>query len=345
MKVLSIIIPVYNMEKYIVKCLDSVINKDLPNTLEVIVVNDGSKDKSLNIALTYQILRPDIVIIIDKPNGNYGSCINEGLQKAQGKYIKILDADDWYDTNSLKIFLEKLIDINSDLVITNFTKVYNKHREHINYSFSKNEELDDSIMGRSDFARLSMHAITYKTKLLQKNNYIQTVGISHTDEEWIFYPMRFVKTIRFYKLNLYQHLLERKGQTMDPKLFIRRYECYANILARMIDEYSQWNIRELTKYQNTYLRNRILILARCAYKIALLNTDDQMIIKSLNKLDFIIYKNKKLYFELENMPIHRIFPYKFIKHYHKFHGPPNKIMKQLYRFIEHIYRNYTLGTL
>ena len=121
MKLLSIIVPTYNMEAYLVRCLDSVTNKILPNTLEVIVVNDGSKDKSLNIARSYQTFRPDIISIIDKPNGNYGSCINEGLKEAQGKYIKILDADDWYNTDSLKVFLEKLVDVDSDLIITDFT--------------------------------------------------------------------------------------------------------------------------------------------------------------------------------------------------------------------------------
>ena len=337
MKLLSIIVPTYNMEAYLVRCLDSVTNKILPNTLEVIVVNDGSKDKSLNIARSYQTFRPDIISIIDKPNGNYGSCINEGLKEAQGKYIKILDADDWYNTDSLKVFLEKLVDVDSDLIITDFTEVYNKHKKYIGYSFPQNEELDDSIMKRFDFARLKMHAITYKTELLRKNNYIQTVGISHTDEEWMFYPMRFVNTIRFYKLNLYQYLLGREGQTMDPKLLIRRYECFVYILIRMVNEYSQWEIGQLTECQDKYLMNRILILARSAYKIELLGVDNQLNNDVLNKLDSVIYSNRKLYVALENMPIHEMLPYKFIKYYHKTHEVPNRIIRQLYQFMESVH--------
>ena len=93
---------------------------------------------------------------------------------------------------------------------------------------------------------------------------------------------------------------------MDPKLLIRRYECFVYILIRMVNEYSQWEIGQLTECQDKYLMNRILILARSAYKIALLGVDNQLNNDVLNKLDSVIYSNRKLYVALENMPIHEI---------------------------------------
>lgn len=72
--------------------------------LEVIVVNDGSTDGSLDIIRRYEQKRPDLIKVIDKANGHYGSCVNAGLGIATGKYFKILDADDWFDTSALVEF-------------------------------------------------------------------------------------------------------------------------------------------------------------------------------------------------------------------------------------------------
>lgn len=88
-KILTIIIPTYNMEKYLRRCLDSlIIDEEGMKQLEVLVINDGSKDSSSQIAHEYQDKYPDTYRVIDKENGNYGSCINIGLKEAKGKYVK-----------------------------------------------------------------------------------------------------------------------------------------------------------------------------------------------------------------------------------------------------------------
>lgn len=99
------------MEKYLRRCLDSlIIDEDGMKQLEVLVINDGSKDSSSQIAHEYQDKYPDTFRVIDKENGNYGSCINRGLKEATGKYVKVLDADDWFDTAKcdLAVFFNKM---------------------------------------------------------------------------------------------------------------------------------------------------------------------------------------------------------------------------------------------
>ena len=109
-KILTIIIPTYNMEKYLRRCLDSlIIDEEGMKQLEVLVINDDSKDSSSQIAHEYQDKYPDTYRVIDKENGNYGSCINRGLKETTGKYVKVLDADDWFDNKSLMLFLTKLV--------------------------------------------------------------------------------------------------------------------------------------------------------------------------------------------------------------------------------------------
>lgn len=104
-KLLSIIIPTYNMEKYLDKCISSLtdIDASLLELLDILIIDDGSKDSSLSIANDYQRRFSNSIRVFDKSNGNYGSCVNMGLSHATGKYVKILDADDYFDLNSAKL--------------------------------------------------------------------------------------------------------------------------------------------------------------------------------------------------------------------------------------------------
>ena len=118
MKLLSIVIPTYNTEQYLRRCLDSVLTSEVLPELEVLVVNDGSKDRSPEIAREYEARYPDTVTLIDKENGGHGSTINEGLRAATGKYFRVLDSDDWFDTCNFVKFFAALHDCDEDVVIT-----------------------------------------------------------------------------------------------------------------------------------------------------------------------------------------------------------------------------------
>ena len=120
-KQLTLIIPTYNMERYLRTCLDSLIIDEGQQALEVLIINDGSKDASSAIAHEYEREYPDIFRVINKENGNYGSCINRGLKEATGRYLKILDADDYFDNASLIQFLKIIVTIDTDMILTDNT--------------------------------------------------------------------------------------------------------------------------------------------------------------------------------------------------------------------------------
>ena len=101
-KVLSVIIPVYNMEKYIRQCLESLMIKEVLDKIEILVVLDGSTDRSEEIAMEYAKAHPYSVRVISKPNGGHGSAINTGMDNAVGEYVKVLDSDDWVNEKGLK---------------------------------------------------------------------------------------------------------------------------------------------------------------------------------------------------------------------------------------------------
>lgn len=241
-KILTIVIPTYNMQDYLHRCLSSlVVEETLMNSLEVLIVNDGSKDNSSQIAHEYQIKFPKTFRVIDKENGNYGSCINTGLYEAKGKYIKILDADDWFDNVEFSLYLNFLINskVDVDMILTSYTKRYANNQlleliepkqiqyNHI-YYFSKFDFEKNKCV-----SMVVMHSITYRTDLLRNNNYYQDTGISFTDMEYDMIPMLYLNNFIFANFNLYQYYLGREGQTVSLSVSSRSLEAYLKIYDRL----------------------------------------------------------------------------------------------------------------
>ena len=247
-KTLSIIIPTYNMESYLHKCLDSLIVKDKNmHLLEVLVINDGSKDSSSQIAHTYEERYPQSFRVIDKENGNYGSCINRGLKEATGKYIKVLDADDSFDKSSLNDFISFLDSHDADLFITDFQQVHDDGEIVLQNKcpFPSNQVLSLSDYYLTDYFKyLQMHSVTYKRENLIDIGYIQTEGISYTDAQWVFLPISSVKTLLYCPFMLYNYLIGREGQTMAMDVF-----------AKSLPQLMRMTVGRVKMYENYHLAN------------------------------------------------------------------------------------------
>ncbi|SIT97532.1 hypothetical protein SAMN05660493_02252 [Epilithonimonas bovis DSM 19482] len=316
-KILSIIIPSYNMEKLLGRCIESLLPDKL-NNIEIIIVNDGSKDNTLLVANEYKGNYPDVIVVIDKPNGNYGSCINEGLKVAKGKYIKILDADDWFDSKAFKEYILVLEKTDVDLILTDFNDVIadgpiiKRHCENLDpYKVLSSTHVFES----SSFLKLGMHAVTYRTKILRDNNYKQTEGISYTDQEWIFYPMEWVQKVFYCPLNVYQYNLGREGQTMDPKIIVRNISHFIQILERMLDTLSH---KEFSNEQKKYLYNCMRGTLKTIYKNVLLNDNIGFDLKTLSNLDHRIKYMLPLYYkEMDDFVIHKYLPLKYIYYWRR----------------------------
>lgn len=274
-KLLSIIIPTYNMEALLPRCLDSLLTKGALSRIEAMVVNDGSKDRSLAVANSYKERFPDSVTVIDKPNGNYGSTINAALPVARGRYIKILDSDDWFDSKALVEFLDALENATTDMVITHFSTIgedgsrqvtkYNVYGKEP-YEYGKAYDLD-SVLSDGYIRFFLMHAITYRTQMLRDMGYRQTEGISYTDTEWSCYPVFRAKDITFLDINLYQYNLAREGQTMDPKVLARsldQMELMTRKLVEFLDSYDLSSLsEERLRFIRQYYCNRVRIMLKC----------------------------------------------------------------------------------
>lgn len=231
-KILSIIVPSYNMEKYLKRGLLSlVVQKEQLSKLEVIVVNDGSKDSTLLIAQEFEKTYPGVFITIDKKNGNYGSCINAGLKIANGIFVKILDADDSFITSNFEKAIDVLIESeekkeNIDLFFFDWKYVDEQGAttKELSFNIPKNEAIEiKSDLDSIYFKDIQHHAIAYRTDFLRKQNYSQTEGVSYTDTEWIYKPLLFVKRIKYCPIQVYSYLYGRADQSMSPSQVARGF--------------------------------------------------------------------------------------------------------------------------
>ena len=338
-KLLTIIIPTYNMQKYLHHCLDSLIVSDEQlKQLEVLVINDGSKDKSSAIAHEYEHRYPNTFHVIDKENGNYGSCVNKGLEIATGKYVKVLDADDSFDTNNFEDYLRFLNGVDADLVVTPCTIVDESDREcgNVIYDLPTNtlltwEQLTLAFKKKS----LQMHVVTYKLQNLKSIQYKQTEGISYTDQEWIFTPLITVNTAMAYPDAIYRYLLGREGQTVNPEVFKRNLSHNEQCCRRIIKDYKSFEAFEPHKQE--YIDYKFLTTMRSMYNWYLVSYPDADITQ-LERYDDFVRSVDKSYMNLLDAQTLEFTSYHYIKRWHQDRRKRIKICALYYLYARIIHR-------
>ena len=217
-KILSVSIASYNVEKFIRKALDSCCVPEIMDRLEVLVVNDGSTDSTLEIAREYEEKYPQTFRVIDKKNGGYRSTVNASIKAATGKYFRLLDGDDWFDRDGLVNFIEELTAAEEDMIVAQFKRVFEEdgHEELRDEAEDIKEKVVhfDSLGAHEWF---TMHAISYRTKILQDNNIRLTEHCFYTDQEYDLLPLPWVDTVRIFPQVVYCYRIGRGEQSVSPE--------------------------------------------------------------------------------------------------------------------------------
>lgn len=285
-KLLTVVIPTYNMESYLTKCLTSLIVPEKMDMFEVLVINDGSKDKSLEIAREFEQRYPQTFRAIDKPNGNYGSCINRGLAEARGRYFKVLDADDSFHTANFSLFLDFLRHSRADLVMSAFAIQHEDtgDMEIINYDLPVDKAFDFEYFAKKDMPYMWMHGVTHLTEKMRRIHYQQQEGISYTDKEFVYLPVAVSTLVEYFPATLYQYVMGREGQTVDSGVWRKNYWMEVKAVRRLIELYEQHK-QELSEGGKLFLRQQSKLYVNSIYRAYLKRFRGKMPIQELIDFD------------------------------------------------------------
>ena len=264
MKLLTIAIPCYNSEAYMRKAIECLLPGG--DDVEILVINDGSKDGTAAVADEYAAKYPGIVRAIHQENKGHGGAVNTGMENATGMYFKVLDSDDWLKESAYLKVLDKLRDLAGgsrvlDLMICNF--VYEKEgKEHKKVMTYKSALPVDEIFTWKDVRHfkkgqyLLMHSVIYRTKLLRECRMTLPEHTFYVDNIFVFEPLPYVNTMYYMDVNLYRYYIGREDQSVNEEIMIRRIDQQLRVNRIMID-YMAGTRRcldpKLEKYMLNYL--------------------------------------------------------------------------------------------
>ena len=263
MKILSIAVPCYNSEAYMEKCIDSLLVGG--EEVEILIVDDGSKDGTTEIADRYQEKYPTIVKAVAKSNGGHGDAVNCGLEHATGKYFKVVDSDDWVDEEALLKVLDTVKgfvkdESEVDMVIANYVyeKVGMTHKKVIRYD---NVLPENQIFKWEDIGHfrldqyILMHSVIYRTEMLKLCQLELPKHTFYVDNIYVYYPLPHVRTLYYMNVDLYRYFIGREDQSVNEKVMISRIDQQLFVTKKMISMYELRLIgsKKLRKYMVNYL--------------------------------------------------------------------------------------------
>lgn len=263
MKYISFAIPSYNSQDYLHKAVESILVAG--EDVEIIIVNDGSKDNTSEIAHKFAKQYPTIIKVIDQENGGHGSAVNAGLANATGKYFKVVDSDDWVDEDALMAILNTIKNfdkdnIQLDMLVSNYVyeKVGAKKKKVIKYT---NVLPTDRIFGWDDIGRFQidqyilMHSVIYRTEMLKLCQLELPRHTFYVDNIYVYYPLPYVRDIYYLDVDFYRYFIGRDDQSVNEKNMITRIDQQLFVNRLLIDKYDMNTIMpsKLKSYMTSYL--------------------------------------------------------------------------------------------
>lgn len=237
MKLLTIVVPSYNVEKTLGATLDSFNVEEVFQKLDIIVVDDGSNDGTAQIAGSSAQKYPECISVISKSNGGHGSAINTGIDAAAGRYFKVVDGDDRLSRDGLIALVRCLETCDSDLVASNYKKVLQSGADAGEMNFKGidyNREYLFEQLPTDGLVYFGIHSSTFKTEILREHKIRLQEHTFYVDTEYALLPMPFVSTVRFLNDCVYLYTVGSAGQSIDVKNFVKRYDDHLRVVTRLV---------------------------------------------------------------------------------------------------------------
>lgn len=334
MKLLSFAVPCYNSEAYMEKCIESLLpgGKDV----EILIVDDGSSDRTAEIADAYAAQYPDIIQAIHQPNGGHGAAVNTGLKHASGVYFKVVDSDDWLDRDSyLRVLkrLRTLIKLNTlpDMFLANYVyeKEGNKHKAVMRQKGFPKEKMFswDDVGHLFKGHYILMHSVIYRTQMLHDCGLQLPEHTFYVDNIYVYKPLPYVKNMYYMDVDLYRYYIGREDQSVNEQTMIRRIDQQIRVNKIMFADVNLLAVKD--KKCRRYMFNYLEIVTTITVTLAILSGTKENLHKRDELWEYMKQTDRQLYNKLHHSVISR---------YMNLPGRPGRFLGKLaYRISRKVY--------
>lgn len=264
---LTIIVPSYNVEKYIRGTIHSLTHHNRLHQMEILIINDGSTDHTAEIAKeladSFSVAGKSYIRVINKENGGHGSTINVGIREAHGKYLKIVDGDDILESEELELLIEKLQTESSDAILCDYSNdiisspELQLKRYYMFMTPGYQYQMDDlclPIYGFHEYGPI-LATGTYKTSVMQKAGFSLSEKTFYVDMEFNAYVLQACETVSYYPLNVYRYRQGSTAQSISEQSYKRNYLQHERVLFNLINFYEH---ATLSKYKRDYTKRALI---------------------------------------------------------------------------------------
>ncbi|MCD8216895.1 MAG: glycosyltransferase [Clostridiales bacterium] len=277
-KLITFTVPCYNSEAYMCRCIDSLLTTG--ERAEILIVNDGSTDRTAEIASQYEAQYPGICRVLTQGNGGHGAGINHGLREARGLYFKVVDSDDWLDEKALAQAMALLEQLEAeggvDLLVTNY--VYDNIDPSLNHVMKYGNVFEQKkIIQWKDtnhfkaWQYLCMHASTHRTQLLRDCGIELPEHIFYEDNLFAFLPLREVRRLAYLDVDLYHYCIGREGQSVAENILKKRCQHQILVTTLMFESCDLSELRKEEPLLAKYLYHALVFFVLLATAFTRLN--------------------------------------------------------------------------
>ena len=301
MKLLSIAVPSYNSQDYLDRCIATLLPGG--DEVEILIVDDGSKDRTAEIADEYEKKYPGIVRAIHQPNKGHGGAVNTGLAAATGLYFRVVDSDDWLDFDAYAIALATLRTLHAqhndvDLFLSNYVyeKEGKKHKRVIQFEgvLPEDRVFTWDEIGHFKLGQyLLMHTMIYRTELLRSTGLQLPEHCFYVDNIFCYVPLQYVQKLYYKNIDLYRYYIGRDDQSINEKVMIKRIDQQLKVNRLMVTSMDFKAIPNRKQAKTIY--NYLEIITAVSNLLLLIMDSDESLRLHDELWDFIRQHDAKLY--------------------------------------------------
>lgn len=303
-KLLSFIVPCYNSKDYMEHCINTLLPGG--DEVEILIIDDGSVDNTLEIGQRYEREYPGIVRAIHQENKGHGGAVNTGIANATGEFVKVVDSDDWVDDEAyVKVlnFLRKAVEAKKcpDMLISNF--IYDKvgvtHKKTMSYHhalpenrFFQWKDIKHFTVGQY----ILMHSVIYRRDVLLKCGLKLPEHTFYVDNIYVYQPLPYVRNMYYLDVTFYHYFIGREDQSVQEETMIKRIDQQLRVNKIMIDAY---NVDQFANARLRYYMYQYLNIITVVSSILLTKYDTPEHLKMKEELwMYIKHKNINMYREM-----------------------------------------------